>query len=100
MELKFIVLLGALGAGKGTQTEALERVLAEDGKSLCVVLYIKVSTETLLAWLGSVDFGYAAIAGPSSILSLTHPKKRASVISAVANEEVQADMLNAIEASC
>jgi adenylate kinase len=34
------------------QAEALERVLAEDGKSVCVVLYIKVSTETLMARLG------------------------------------------------
>ena len=34
------------------QAKALERVLTEDGKSVCVVLYIKVSTETLLARLG------------------------------------------------
>ncbi len=34
------------------QAEALENALAEDGKSVCVVLYIKVSTETLMARLG------------------------------------------------
>lgn len=34
------------------QAVALERVLSEDGKSVCVVLYIKVSTETLMARLG------------------------------------------------
>lgn len=32
--------------------------------------------------------------------TIEQAKKRASAISAVANEEVQADMLNAIEASC
>ena len=34
------------------QAEALERALAGDGKSVCGVLYIKVSTETLMARLG------------------------------------------------
>ena len=34
------------------QANALERVLTEDGKSVCGVLYIKVSTETLMAQLG------------------------------------------------
>ncbi len=33
------------------QAEALERILAEDGKSVCVVLYLKVSEEALLARL-------------------------------------------------
>jgi len=32
--------------------------------------------------------------------TIEQAKKRASAISAVANEEVQADMLDAIEASC
>lgn len=65
------------------QAEALERALAGDGKSVCGVLYIKVSTETLMARLGgrwvcrNCGAVYHSLFDP--------PKKRASVISAVAS---------------
>nr|QNO51259.1 adenylate kinase [Methanosarcinales archaeon ANME-1 ERB6] len=123
MQPKFIVLLGAPGASKGTQAEGISETLSipqvasgdlfrealEKGTELGVLAksYIekgelvldKVTIARVQKRVPASDCEMGAILDGFPRTS-EQAKKRASVISTVANEEVQADMLNAIEASC
>ncbi len=118
MDLKFIVLLGAPGAGKGTQAEGLSKTLGiphvaggvlfrealAEGTELGLLAKSYIESGVLVPddiTIAMIQRRVAASDCESGAIldgfprTIEQAKKRASVISAVANEEVQADMRNA-----